>query len=72
MGRPRVDAGRWQEPVAFGLASLALAAAVSAKAVDPAFERDIDKMLEMTGAATVGEQFASAVVQQVGQSMRQN
>jgi hypothetical protein len=53
-------------------ASLAHPVPASAQAVDPAFQRDIEKMLEMTGAAKLGEQIAGAVVQQVGQSMRQS
>jgi hypothetical protein len=52
--------------------SLAAPIPVSAQAVDPAFQRDIEKMLEVTGAARLGEQIAGAVVQQLGQQMRQS
>ena len=62
---------RWLLVAVLAAASLAHAVPASAQAVDPAFQRDIEKMLEMTGAARLGEQIAGAVVQQVGQSMRQ-
>jgi len=43
----------------------------SGQTIDPAFQRDIEHMLELTGAQRLGEQLAGAFVLQVGQSMRQ-
>ena len=52
-------------------ATLALPSVVHAQAIDPAFEQDIKKMLEVTGAQKLGEQTMAAVMQQMSQSMRQ-
>lgn len=43
----------------------------SGQTIDPAFQRDIERMLALTGAQRLGEQLANAFVQQIGQNMRQ-
>ena len=39
--------------------------------LDPAFERDINKLMEITGAQRLGEQMLTLVTQQVSQAIRQ-
>ena len=43
----------------------------TAQAIDPAFEQDIRKMLEVTNALKMGEQMTTTLMQQMSQSMRQ-
>ena len=57
--------------VMLACATLALPSLVHAQAIDPAFEQDIKKMLEVTGAQKLGEKTMTAVMQQMSQSMRQ-
>lgn len=53
-------------------ATLALPHPAAAQTIDPAFEQDIKKMLEVTGAMRLGEQMSGAILQQMSQSMRQS
>ena len=46
-------------------------AAQTAPAIDPAFEQDIRKMLQVTNALKMGEQMTTTMMQQLSQSMRQ-
>ena len=39
--------------------------------IDPAFERDINKLMEITGAQRLGEQMLALVTQQISQAIRQ-
>lgn len=43
----------------------------SAQAVDPAFEKDIVRLLDLTGAQKLGEQMTASFTQQFGQALRQ-
>jgi len=52
-------------------ATLALPSPSQAQTIDPAFEQDIRKMLEVTGAQKLGEQMMATVMQQMSQSMQQ-
>ena len=52
-------------------AMLALPHPAAAQALDPVFEQDIKKMLEVTGAMRLGEQMSGTILQQMSQSMRQ-
>ena len=45
--------------------------AQAAPAIDPAFEQDIRKMLEVTNALKLGEQMTTTMMQQLSQSMKQ-
>ena len=40
--------------------------------VDPAFEKDIIRLMEVTGAQKLGEQMAASVVSAIGDGLRQN
>lgn len=50
---------------------LAFGGHAHAQAVDPAYEKDALRLLEMTGAQRLGEQMLDAVMNSVGQSLRQ-
>jgi hypothetical protein len=52
-------------------ATLALPHQAAAQELDPVFEQDIKKMLEVTGAMRLGEQISGTILQQMSQSMRQ-
>ncbi len=58
----------WLVAAALGVLCPGLA---SGQTIDPAFQRDIERMLELTGAQRLGEQLAGAFVLQAGQNMRQ-
>jgi hypothetical protein len=57
--------------VFLAFATLALPHPAAAQAIDPVFEQDIKKMLEVTGAMRLGEQMSASILQQMSQSMRQ-
>lgn len=47
-------------------------AAAAQSSIDPAFEKDIVRLMEVTGAQRLGEQMAASVVSAMGEGMRQN
>src|SRR5215510_10289404 len=51
--------------------ALALSTPVSAQTIDPQFRADIERLLQVTGAAALGVQMATLVSDQVIDSMRQ-
>ena len=61
---------RWLVILFLACCGLAFTRPALAQAIDPAFERDIARLLEVTGAQKISEQMAQNFIKQFGEGMR--
>ena len=62
---------RWLVIVSLACFGLVFPRHALAQAIDPAFERDIKRLLEVTGAEKLGEQMSQTFIAQFIEGMRQ-